>query len=83
MANKCPKCGKIINEFDIFCSRCGTKIEQMQEDILVRENENKEEKQSDLLNESMAFFLNDDNNNSSAKNNILTSYRPKFFTNEI
>ena len=84
MANKCPKCGNILNEFDIFCSRCGTKIEQIDEDILIRENEDKKEDkvpQDELLNKSMAFFLNN-NNKSTSKNNILTSYRPKFFTNE-
>lgn len=41
MKNKCPKCGYEYNDFDVFCARCGNKLEN--DEILQNEEIVKEE----------------------------------------
>ncbi len=74
MEKKCPKCGYELEEFDIFCARCGEKITQddsSNDDLMnllqnskknisnSKKNTNGKNSQNESLNESMDLFIND------------------------
>ena len=33
---KCPKCGKFVSQYTYFCTECGTKTEECDEQIHIR-----------------------------------------------
>ena len=74
MTNKCSNCGYECNDFDLFCSQCGTKLIQ-------------EEVSSDILDESMnkfSIFENIKKNISENKNfTSFNSNAASFFENNM
>lgn len=64
MKNKCQNCGYEYGEFDIFCSRCGAKIEKndsinKQDDSLAFFEEKKKDKKEEKSSSKFEFFNSD------------------------